>query len=137
MFYGHLVTDLRYFLWQLLKYIGLNRLEPWLCLGDFNDILFQHEKTGGLALCNSAQMEAFHDGSKSRWFSCYFLSTIWAYPWPLCNCARLGKFSRITVTGFPQCCCSYFLDPKNSISPNGCGLLPISSILVIKLCLLF
>ncbi|KAL0434400.1 UNVERIFIED_CONTAM: hypothetical protein Slati_2774300 [Sesamum latifolium] len=32
--------------WQLLRYLSKNSIRPWLCVGDFNEILHQHEKAG-------------------------------------------------------------------------------------------
>ena len=34
--------------WQLLKHLHSRHSAPWLCLGDFNEILKSKEKKGGL-----------------------------------------------------------------------------------------
>ncbi|XP_040996152.1 uncharacterized protein LOC121242341 [Juglans microcarpa x Juglans regia] len=46
-FYGNPKTEKRYEGWGILRH--LNRLQPkrWLCLGDFNEILYHSEKYGG------------------------------------------------------------------------------------------
>lgn len=46
-FYGNPQTELRYLSWALLKNLCGNTSTPWLVGGDFNGILFQHEKQGG------------------------------------------------------------------------------------------
>ncbi|XP_022743890.1 uncharacterized protein LOC111294791 [Durio zibethinus] len=40
-------TTERYRTWRLLERLGDQSDEPWLCLGDFNEILFDTEKWGG------------------------------------------------------------------------------------------
>ena len=44
--------------WDLLCHLRMFQLGPWLCCGDFNEILAQHEKSGG-ASRKEAQMENF------------------------------------------------------------------------------
>jgi hypothetical protein len=44
--------------WKLLRTLEGQSKLPWLCMGDFNEILFDHEKEGGLAR-SPACMEAF------------------------------------------------------------------------------
>ncbi|KAG2249545.1 hypothetical protein Bca52824_089173 [Brassica carinata] len=46
--YGHLVSSLRHYTWERLDRWGINRRnKPWLLLGDWNEILGNHEKIGG------------------------------------------------------------------------------------------
>ncbi|KAK3230442.1 hypothetical protein Dsin_002323 [Dipteronia sinensis] len=47
-FYGNPTPDQRHHGWNLLRRLaGLSRL-PWLCVGDFNEIISDEEKKGGL-----------------------------------------------------------------------------------------
>lgn len=46
-FYGHLDTSKRMEAWSLLRYIAQMEPSPWVCLGDFNEILNLDEKYGG------------------------------------------------------------------------------------------
>ena len=45
--YGNPDTTLRTQFWDLLKRLGDSQSLPWLCGGDLNEILFDHEKRGG------------------------------------------------------------------------------------------
>ena len=46
--YGHPVSSLRHYTWERLDRWGINRRnKPWLLLGDWNEILGNHEKIGG------------------------------------------------------------------------------------------
>ncbi|KAL5543298.1 hypothetical protein UlMin_011008 [Ulmus minor] len=45
--YGNPDTSLRSQFWNLLRRLGDSSSMPWLCGGDFNEILFGHEKQGG------------------------------------------------------------------------------------------
>ena len=45
--YGHPIRSLRHILWERLQRIALNRDEPWLMCGDFNEILHPNDKKGG------------------------------------------------------------------------------------------
>ncbi|XP_042939489.1 uncharacterized protein LOC122274518 [Carya illinoinensis] len=57
-FYGHLVAAKRKESWNLIRLIHSNIQCPWLCLGDFNEILLQEEQFGSHAR-PFHQMEAF------------------------------------------------------------------------------
>ena len=46
-FYGHLETQRRKESWDQLKALNRRYQQPWLCLGDFNEILLMGEKMGG------------------------------------------------------------------------------------------
>jgi hypothetical protein len=45
--YGEAQSQLKHRTWQQLKALHVDPVQPWLCVGDFNDILFSHEKEGG------------------------------------------------------------------------------------------
>ncbi|KAL5547185.1 hypothetical protein UlMin_006872 [Ulmus minor] len=45
--YGNPDTSLRTQFWDLMKWLGDSHSLPWLCGGDLNEILFDHEKKGG------------------------------------------------------------------------------------------
>jgi len=47
-FYGGPKTDQKERPWKALRTLNAGRRHPWLCLGDFNEILFSHEKDGGV-----------------------------------------------------------------------------------------
>ncbi|XP_042983266.1 uncharacterized protein LOC122312668 [Carya illinoinensis] len=46
-FYGHPETGKRNGSWELLKMLKPESRIPWVCAGDFNEILHQNEKVGG------------------------------------------------------------------------------------------
>lgn len=45
--YGESHSDLKHRTWTLLRDLHAQAVKPWMCAGDFNEILFQHEKEGG------------------------------------------------------------------------------------------
>lgn len=47
-FYGEPRSDHRELSWRALRSLNASRRYPWLCMGDFNEILLSHEKQGGL-----------------------------------------------------------------------------------------
>jgi hypothetical protein len=57
-FYGHLDSAKRYESWVLLRYLATLPPEPWLCMGDFNEIL-EHGKKWG-------------EARRARWLIEYF-----------------------------------------------------------------
>ena len=59
-FYGHPQAHLRQFSWDLLAYLKGQYQLPWICFGDFNEILSMEEKLGGL-LRPQGQMEKFRN----------------------------------------------------------------------------
>lgn len=60
LFYGHPETSKRNETWSLLK--GLNKQVdlPWICMGDFNEILSDEDKRGG-AMRPERQLTAFRE----------------------------------------------------------------------------
>ena len=57
-FYGHPETHRRYESWHLLAFLNNQLHLPWLCLGDFNEILSNAEKSRG-AIRTQQQMDGF------------------------------------------------------------------------------
>ena len=57
-FYGHPETHRRYESWHLLAFLNNQLHLPWLCLGDFNEILSNSKKQGG-AIRSQQQMDGF------------------------------------------------------------------------------
>lgn len=47
-FYGKPEEHMRHETWDLLKYLSTRNSTPWLCIGDYNEILFAEEKDGRL-----------------------------------------------------------------------------------------
>jgi hypothetical protein len=45
--YGEPATEKRDITWRLMRILSKQNKLPWLCMGDFNEILFNHEKKGG------------------------------------------------------------------------------------------
>lgn len=45
--YGDPILQYRHFLWERLERIGTTRHDPWILMGDFNEILSNDEKKGG------------------------------------------------------------------------------------------
>lgn len=48
LFYGHPVTHQRNATWELLKRLNDQMELPWICVGDFNEILKKGEASSGL-----------------------------------------------------------------------------------------
>ena len=59
-FYGNPVTANREHSWALLKHLCLKMDLPWMCVGDFNEIVKAEEKMGG-ALRRERQMREFRE----------------------------------------------------------------------------
>ena len=59
-FYGELDTNARDEAWNMLRMLNSKPHFPWLCMGDFNEILLTEEKQGG-RVCLHGQMQAFRD----------------------------------------------------------------------------
>ncbi|CAL8151990.1 unnamed protein product [Prunus armeniaca] len=57
-FYGHPDQTQRHHSWKLLRRLGRVDLGPWLCCGDFNEVMECNEKSGS-RLRRDAQMEDF------------------------------------------------------------------------------
>jgi hypothetical protein len=47
--YGEPARDKKWKTWKLLRILSQQSNISWLCLGDFNEILYNHEKKGGPA----------------------------------------------------------------------------------------
>ncbi|KAL0460647.1 UNVERIFIED_CONTAM: hypothetical protein Slati_0691900 [Sesamum latifolium] len=47
-FYGEPDVTRRKTTWELLKRLSMQSDAPWLCVGDYNEVLFQYKKTGAL-----------------------------------------------------------------------------------------
>lgn len=56
--YGEPSSDKRGVTWKLLRILNQQLNLPWLCAGDFNEILYNHEKKGGPSRTHN-QMEGF------------------------------------------------------------------------------
>ena len=59
-FYGNPETHKHHESWAILKNLNRNFSLPWLCAGDFNEILRSHEKKGGRAR-PEVQMRDFYE----------------------------------------------------------------------------
>ena len=59
-FYGEPETNRRIEAWNTLRRLNHHPNIPWLCAGDFNEIIKPEEKMGGV-LRNNAQMQLFID----------------------------------------------------------------------------
>jgi exonuclease III len=46
-FYGEPSSERKHLSWQALRVLNAARRHPWLCMGDFNEILLGCEKEGG------------------------------------------------------------------------------------------
>jgi len=57
-FYGHPVCGQRASLWELIHHLKSFSPLPWMCVGDFNEILDQSKKEGA-ALRSDSQMDGF------------------------------------------------------------------------------
>ena len=59
-FYGELETARRSKAWEKLKNLSTRRERPWLCCGDFNEIIRQDDKLGGATRSHN-QMQLFRE----------------------------------------------------------------------------
>ena len=59
-FYGELDTVRRHEVWNKLRNLNSQPEKPWLCFGDFNEIIRQYEKLGG-ARRPHCQMQQFRE----------------------------------------------------------------------------
>lgn len=60
MFYGEAQTQLCHQAWDVLKDISSCSPLPWLCLGDFNEVLHPEEHIG-IGKRHNAQIQGFTD----------------------------------------------------------------------------
>ena len=58
--YGEAQTHLRYKTWDTLKNISSSSNLPWLCVGDFNEVL-RPDDHEGVGQWSNAQIQAFRD----------------------------------------------------------------------------
>ncbi|XVF71960.1 hypothetical protein PTKIN_Ptkin12aG0082200 [Pterospermum kingtungense] len=75
LFYGHPETSRRCETWNLLRRLKDLSVLPWLCVRDFNEILFDYEKRGG-ATRPLRQMELFREAVQD----CGFQEINWEGP---------------------------------------------------------
>ena len=75
-FYGKLVMHKRIESWNKLRQLHRNFNIPWLCAGDFNEILRSSKKLGGSSR-NQTQMQLFQDVADE----CGFIDLDFVGPW--------------------------------------------------------
>ena len=80
-FYGNPATANREHSWALLKHLYLQMNLPWLCVGDFNEIVKVGEKMGGAPLCERQMREFKNDLDFCRFRDLGFVGS----PFTLCN----------------------------------------------------
>lgn len=80
-FYGHPAAEDRHKSWSLLRRLDLESRLPWVCLGDFNELLCTKEKEGGApksirqvlafrqTLSECGLVDLGFDGTEFTWFS--------------------------------------------------------------------
>ncbi|WVZ54654.1 hypothetical protein U9M48_005419 [Paspalum notatum var. saurae] len=59
-FYGEPRTDQRDRAWDTLRGLNVTPVKPWLCAGDFNEILVNEEKVGGVTRAQGGETD-FHE----------------------------------------------------------------------------
>lgn len=59
-FYGELITHKRHESWDLFRQLDSQFNLPWICSGDFNEIVRSSEEKGGINQSH-AQMQLFHE----------------------------------------------------------------------------
>jgi hypothetical protein len=59
-FYGESRRELSHHSWECLKHLSTTNELPWLCAGDFNEVLEAHEQYGGQTR-SERQMDGFRD----------------------------------------------------------------------------
>ncbi|CAL2238014.1 unnamed protein product [Prunus armeniaca] len=59
-FYGHSEPSQRHHSWELLCRLSHRNSRPWICMGDFNEVMHEWEKSGGRDRSRMA-MDAFKD----------------------------------------------------------------------------
>ena len=82
-FYGNLETHRRDDLWALLERLGKQDDSPWVCIGDFNEVLSVNEKEGGVDRL-SRQIEKFRcclesTGLRDLVYMGYSKKGLWLY----------------------------------------------------------
>ncbi|KAF5447955.1 hypothetical protein F2P56_033465 [Juglans regia] len=94
-FYGNPMTSKRYQSWELLPVLDPSSSNPWLCLGDFNEILHYGEKLGG-GPRPLAQMEGFRTAFNGMWEGSQFTKE--RLDRACANSAWIDKFGGFLVT---------------------------------------
>jgi hypothetical protein len=59
-FYGEARRELRYRSWDCMRFLKTQGELPWLCVGDFNEVLEAHEQFGGQTR-SERQMDGFRE----------------------------------------------------------------------------
>lgn len=67
-FYGEARRELRYRSWDLMHFLNDQSEGPWICVGDFNEILDAREQFGGLTRLER-QMDGFREAVNSCGFT--------------------------------------------------------------------
>ncbi|CAL9001349.1 unnamed protein product, partial [Prunus brigantina] len=80
-FYGHPDQTQRHHSWELLRRLGRVDFGPWLCCGDFNEVMACHEKSGS-RMRRDAQMEDFKQAITD---CCLFQFDFTGYPFTWSN----------------------------------------------------
>ncbi|CAD6254338.1 unnamed protein product [Miscanthus lutarioriparius] len=62
-FYGESTTEKKVLLWKVLRTLNAMRHRPWLCVGDFNEVLVEGEKEGGPKR-KQVYMDSFKEASE-------------------------------------------------------------------------
>jgi len=89
-FYGHPEVARRHEAWALLRFLSQMSPEPWLCVGDFNEIFSLSEKSSSTPPPRS-QMLAFHRALEDcQLFNLGFRGS--KYTW--CNERSGGKYNK-------------------------------------------
>lgn len=136
-FYGPPETGRRHDFWESLNGMDWKDGTPWLCIGDFNDFLWHHEKLGG-APCNpnrqrfllqfmedNALWDLGFKGQKFTWRRIRYGEVLvqerldralvnedWIKTWPE---ASVGHGTQM---GSDHCPLSLLLSPKQALGPK-------------------
>ena len=66
-FYGEPDTNERMEAWNMLRMLNSKPHLPWVCMGDFNEIILTKEKRGG-RVCPHCQVQMFLGSFGFLWF---------------------------------------------------------------------
>lgn len=114
-FYGYPATEDTHLSWNLLRDLASESRLPWVCMGDFNELLYANEKEGGL-IRPVRQMLAFRDaisdchlddmgfeGATFTWFSTRNGGIKERLDRVLANCEWRSLFPQATVHHLEPC----------------------------------